>query len=144
MATALSLLIFFCVKDSYSVEYANHCRSGVRKYCEPHIWMPDYTENELFSYLKARKPQSLETYLVGMVNKQLGQMLLKECNIGKLSRNSADLEDFEIERVVKKLKNLCFTVTGKMPWENAQLTMGGICLSEISQKTMESKKVKGL
>ena len=70
-------------------------------------------------------------------------MLLKECDIGKLSRNSAGLEDFEIEKAVKKLKNLCFTVTGKMPWENAQITKGGICLSEISQKTMESKKVRG-
>ena len=105
--------------------------------------MPDYSEKELFSYLKTRKPQSLETYLVGIVAKQLGQMLLKECNIGKLSRNSASLEDFEIEKIVEKLKNLQFTVKGKMPWENAQITKGGISLSEVSTKTMESKKVKG-
>ena len=105
--------------------------------------LTDYTEKELFSYLKLRKPQSLETYLVGIVAKQLGQMLLKECDIGKLSRNSGSLEDFEIEKIAKKLKNLRFTVTGKMPWENAQITKGGICLSEVFSKTMESKKVKG-
>ena len=105
--------------------------------------LPDHTEKELSSYLKMRNPQSLETFLVGIINKQLGQMLLKECDIGKLSRNSSSLEDFEIEKIVKKLKNLSFDVTGKMSWENAQITKGGISLSEISPKTMESKKVKG-
>ncbi len=105
--------------------------------------VPDYTEKELFSYLKTRKPQSLETYLVGIVNKQLGQMLLKECGIGKLSRNSGSLEDFEIEKIAEKLKNMRFTVTGKMPWDNAQITKGGICLSEVFAETMESKKVEG-
>lgn len=105
--------------------------------------MPDYTEKELFSYLSARKPQSLETYLVGTVPKQLGQMLLKECDIGKLSRNSGTLEDFEIEKIAKKLKNLRFAVTGKMAWENAQITKGGIRLSEVFSKDMQSKLVKG-
>ena len=31
-----------------------------------------------------------------------------------------------------------------MPWENAQVTSGGIERSEIDEKTMESKLVKGL
>lgn len=105
--------------------------------------MPDYSENELFEYLKERKPQKLETYLVGIINKQLGQMLLKECEIGKLSRESANLKDFEIREIAKKIKNWNFTVKGKMPWENAQITRGGIALCEVSSKTMQSKLVKG-
>ncbi len=105
--------------------------------------MPDYSENELFEYLKERKPQKLETYLVGIINKQLGQMLLKECEIGKLSRESANLKDFEIREIAKKIKNWNFTVKGKMPWGNAQTTRGGIALCEVSSKTMQSKLVKG-
>ncbi|MCR4719827.1 MAG: NAD(P)/FAD-dependent oxidoreductase [Firmicutes bacterium] len=105
--------------------------------------MPDYSEKELFEYLKTRKAQKLETYLVGIVNKQLGQMLLKECGIGKLSKNSKELKEFEIEKIAKTIKNWRFTVTGKMPWENAQVTKGGIRLSEVNSKTMESKLVKG-
>ena len=105
--------------------------------------LPDISEKELFSELKKRHNQNMETYLVGILNKQLGQMLLKDCNIGKLSRNSGDLKDFEIEKIAKKLKNWNFTVTGKMDWDNAQVTMGGIELSGINPKTMESKIVKG-
>ncbi|MBR4720602.1 MAG: NAD(P)/FAD-dependent oxidoreductase [Clostridia bacterium] len=104
--------------------------------------MPDYTEDELFEYLQKRHNQNLETYLIGMLNKPLGQMLLKECDIGKLSRKSESLEDFEIKKIAKKLKGWSFIVTGKMGWDNAQVTMGGIELSEIDSKTMESKIVK--
>ena len=105
--------------------------------------MPDYSEKELFEYFKTRRTQKMETYLVGIINKQLGQMLLKECGIGKLSRNSGELKEFEIEKIVKTIKNWRFTVTGKMPWENAQVTKGGIRLLEVNSKTMESKLVKG-
>ena len=105
--------------------------------------LPDYTEQELFEYLKARSGRKLETYLVGIINKQLGQMLLKECNIGKLSRDSSELTEAEIAKIAKKLKNWRFTVTGKMPFENAQITKGGITLSEVSEITMESKLIRG-
>ena len=105
--------------------------------------LPDYTEEELFCYLKTRSNQRLETYLVGIVNKQLGQMLLKECELGRLSRESRDLQDFEIRKIAAKIKNWHFTVIGKMPWENAQVTKGGIAVSEIFSKTMESKLVSG-
>ena len=105
--------------------------------------LPDLSEQQLFEQLKKRHNQSMETYLVGILNKQLGQMLLKECNIGKLSRKSGDLKDFEIEKIAKKLKNWDFTVTGKMGWDNAQVTMGGIELSEVNPRTMESEIVKG-
>ena len=104
--------------------------------------MPDYSEDELFRYLKNRPAQKLETYLVGVLNKQLGQMLLKECDLGKLSGNSESLEDSEIKKIAEKIKGWDFTVTGKMGWDNAQVTMGGVALSEINSKTMESKLVK--
>ena len=104
--------------------------------------LPDYTEKEIFEYLKKRPNQTLETYLVGILNKPLGQMLLKDCNIGKLSLNSSSLKDFEIKKIANKLKNWDFNITGKMGWDNAQVTMGGIDLSEINPKTMESKIVK--
>lgn len=106
--------------------------------------LPEYTENEVFQYLKMRPDQSLETYLVGIINKQLGQMLLKECGIGKLSRKSSTLSDFEVQKIADKLKNWNFTVAGKTGWDNAQVTKGGIELSEVNPNTMESKIVKGL
>lgn len=105
--------------------------------------MPDFTIDEVTEYLKKRRNQTLETYLVGILNKPLGQMLLKECDIGRLSRGSGSLEAFEVEKIAKKLKGWEFTVTDKMGWDNAQVTMGGVDLSEINPKTMESKIVRG-
>jgi len=104
----------------------------------------DMENKELFSYLKARPAQKLESYLIGILNKPLGQMLLKDCDLGKLSRNSDSLNDKELWTITDKIKNWKFIVKGKMPWENAQVTKGGILLDEVDSKTMESKIVKNL
>lgn len=106
--------------------------------------LPDYTEEEVFGILKNRPKQTMETYLIGILNKALGQFLLKECGISPLSKMSDTLRDDEIMRIAKKIKCWRFDVTGTMPWENAQVTSGGIELSELNEKTMESKLVSGL
>ena len=106
--------------------------------------LPDYTEEEVFGILKTRPKQTMETYLIGILNKALGQFLLIECGISPLSKMSDTLRDDEMMRIAKKIKSWRFDVTGTMPWENAQVTSGGIERSEIDEKTMESKLVKGL
>ena len=106
--------------------------------------LPDYTEEEVLNILKNRPNQTMETYLIGILNKALGQLLLKECGISPLSRMSKTLRDDEIMSIAKTIKSWRFLVTGTMPWENAQVTAGGIELSEINEKTMESKLTKGL
>lgn len=106
--------------------------------------LPDYTEDEVINILKARPKQTMETYLIGILNKALGQLLLKECGISPLSRMSDTLKADEIIKIAKKIKAWRFDVTGTMPWDNAQVTAGGIELSEINPETMESKLCKNL
>lgn len=106
--------------------------------------LPDMNENALSEYLEKRSSQPLSEYLVGILNKQLGQMLLKDCGFEKLSRSSADLSGAEVRRIANYIKNWRFTVSGTMPWENAQVTSGGADTSEFNPKTMESLKVSGL
>ena len=106
--------------------------------------LPDYTEDEVVKILKNRPKQTMETYLIGILNKALGQLLLKECGISPLSKMSDKLRDDEIIKIAKKIKAWRFDVTGTMPWDNAQVTAGGIELSEINPNTMESKLVKNL
>lgn len=48
------------------------------------------------------------------------------------------------ERLVNILKNLTLNITGFRPIEEAVITKGGVKLSEIDPKTMQSKLVKGL
>ena len=47
-------------------------------------------------------------------------------------------------RLVSTLKGLTYNVKGLRPVEEAIITRGGVCVDEISPKTMESKLVKGL
>lgn len=106
--------------------------------------LPQYTEAEVISILKSRPKQTLETYLTGILNKALGQMLLKECGISPLSAESDTLNISELEKIAKKIKDWRFFVMGTMPWDNAQVTSGGVELSEINPETMESRLVKNL
>jgi len=106
--------------------------------------LPDYTQDEVVKILKNKPKQTMETYLIGILNKALGQLLLKECGISPLSRMSDTLKDDEIIKIAKTIKSWRFDVTGTMPWDNAQVTSGGIELCEINPETMESKLVENL
>jgi predicted Rossmann fold flavoprotein len=106
--------------------------------------MPEYNENEVLSMLRARRGVTLENYFVGMLNKRLGQTVLKHCGIAPLSRSSDSLTDNELLRAAHAVKSLELRIEGTMSWNNAQATMGGINVREVSPSTMESKIVKGL
>ena len=136
------------------IQFNNYGISGIpvfclAKYVKPgdRVFLdllPDYTLNEVIEILRKRPIQAMETYLIGILNKALGQLLLKECGISPLSRKSDTLHFEEIEKIARMIKSWKFDVTGIMPWENAQVTSGGIKLDEVNKETMESKLVKGL
>ncbi len=106
--------------------------------------LPDYTEEQVITILKNKPKQTMETYLIGILNKALGQLLLKECGISPLSKMSDTLKNDEIIKIAKMIKSWRFDVTGTMPWDNAQVTAGGIELSEINRYTLESKLIEDL
>lgn len=106
--------------------------------------LPQYTREEVIEMLKKRPVQTMETFLIGVLNKTLAQVLLKECDIAPLSKMSYTLSDKEIEKIADKIKNWRFTAGGAMPWDSAQVTSGGIELSQVNPKTMESRLVPGL
>lgn len=50
----------------------------------------------------------------------------------------------ERKQIRHLMKNFSFRINGHRPFEEAIITAGGVSVKEISSKTMESKKVKGL
>ena len=56
----------------------------------------------------------------------------------------ADNKDLTLDNLAQKLKCWSFDITGYVGYERCVVTAGGIPLQEVSQKTMESKLVKGL
>jgi len=107
-------------------------------------FLPDYSYDDVVMLLKSRPEQTMETYLIGILNKNLSYVVLKDIGIYPLSRSSISLSFDEIKAIASALKGWRLEVTGLMSWDNAQVTAGGILLSEICNTTMESKIESGL
>ncbi len=109
---------------------------------------PEYTEKQLINMLAKRvcnmPEMALENFFVGVLNKRIGQALLKYLHIEPLSRYAATLTEKDIQRIAKTLKAWEFKITGTMSWNNAQVTKGGALVSEFDMNTMQSRLVSGL
>lgn len=110
-------------------------------------FMPKFDYNNLFTILKKRreilKNMTMEQYFNGMINKKLGQFLTKMSGIPKLSKNISELTDNEIKKICTILKKYKIKILDTNGFKNAQVTAGGIPLSEINLENLESKKTKG-
>lgn len=110
--------------------------------------LPGYTKEELEQLLQTRfetfKNRTAEELLVGILNHKLNYVLLKECNIDPVvdSKKAYRQEDFR--RLAALYKGLTCQVIQLNPFANAQVCAGGVDTSEIDDKTLESKLVKGL
>ena len=109
--------------------------------------MPQYSKQELLELLKDRKLKldgiQLEEFLTGMLNKRVGQAILKTAGL-KLSDSAAYLSLDDLDRIAELIKCLKLKVTGNTGFVNSQVTAGGISTKEIDNKTMMSKRQKGL
>ena len=110
--------------------------------------MPEYSKEEVENILYARTAmfpeRPLEEFFTGMLNKRIGQVILKVINAAPLSRTAASLDSSEIDAAAGIIKSWRFDITGTMSWNNAQVTKGGADTSEFNPDTMESKIHKGL
>ncbi|MFZ1247572.1 MAG: aminoacetone oxidase family FAD-binding enzyme, partial [Leptotrichiaceae bacterium] len=111
-------------------------------------FMPMYDYDVLLKMLEQRKSNlnymTMENFLNGIINKKLGQFLIKKSGIEKLSYKVSDLTEIQLKKIVEILKSYKIEILGTTGFKNAQVTAGGIYLDEIDMETLESKKVKGL
>lgn len=110
-------------------------------------FMPDYSLDQVESMLFRRRKQmgeiTLEEYFTGMFNKKIGQFLMKKLNILPLKREVYTLSDYEIEMLARQIKGCDFIPSGLSDMETAQVTAGGIEVSEVD-KNMQSIRLNGL
>lgn len=109
--------------------------------------MPEYTLDELCGIIKHRKEhlkeRKLEEFLSGMLNKRLGQTVIKLAGFS-LSDDVSVLNSGDIIKLAKTIKALCFAVSGNCGFESSQVTAGGLDTVAFSSTTMMSKRHKGL
>ncbi len=107
--------------------------------------MPGISLEDLKAQIKKRtenlKLRPLEEFFTGMLQKRVGQVILKQCGL-KLSDKSAVIDDNLIDRIARMIKAFDFKVLDTTGFVNSQVTAGGISTDEFFDKTMESKTYK--
>jgi predicted Rossmann fold flavoprotein len=88
--------------------------------------------------------KTVEFSLVGLINKRLIPVLLKEAGIKDLKAPVQTLSKEEREKIANILTDWRFKIRGTKGWSSAQVTAGGVNTKEIDPNTMESKIIKGL
>lgn len=109
--------------------------------------LPHMSSRDILSILLRRrdnlKSLTLENYLNGMLNKRIANCVLKASGLSPLSRSVSSLKDDELKKLCATICDFQFSVTGLGDWKNAQVTRGGILLSEFGAD-MQSLKCSGL
>ncbi|MTI79404.1 MAG: NAD(P)/FAD-dependent oxidoreductase [Firmicutes bacterium] len=112
------------------------------------LLLKDMTEgqlDELLIYRFQTQPQkSLIFNFVGLLNKQLTPVILKEAGIKDIKKPAGNVTTDERKKIVSILHNWCLKVTETRGWKSAQVTAGGVEVKDINPKTMESKLNPGL
>lgn len=109
--------------------------------------LPMMKEDALPGLLRKRRSlagRALEEYLTGLVNKRLGQTVLRAAVLTPLSRRADSLTEGELRRLAVFLKDWRIPVLGTQGLGGAQVTAGGIAVQDFDPHTLESRKVKGL
>lgn len=108
--------------------------------------LPSMPEEELLAELKERRclPLLLEDFLTGILNKRLGQQLIKLLDGRSLALPAADLTEDDLRRLARLIKALPLPVGGVTGWERAQVMAGGLALKDFDSQTLAARRWPGL
>lgn len=129
--------------------------STVSRYLKKHhdVWikldmMPekslDDVSNFIYGHLAMFSHRSISDALIGVINKKLIPILLKDIGIHDIHIPCCDLDWNYQNTLIERLKNWSFKCTGTKEFQNAQVTVGGVNTKEVNPKTLESKLIKDL
>lgn len=110
--------------------------------------LPSYSKEDLEDFLECHfallSHRPIINALVGVINKKIIPILLKECGITNLQMPCYELSWKEKMKLVNTLKSWKFTCTGTNDFNQAQVTVGGVNTKDINYETLESKLVPNL
>ncbi len=105
-------------------------------------------ESPPLDMLKARRQllggRPVEHFLTGLVNRRLGQVLLRLSCTGPMGRPSCELTDFELENLAQVCSDWPIEVIGTQGLDSAQVAAGGVRTDQFDPLTLEAKKMPGL
>ena len=109
--------------------------------------LPDYTDEQIKNEIHARVQRDPDApaseIFTGMFHKNLGLAILKASGVMP-SLPCKDISDKEIKSICRHISDWRFTCEESRDFKKAQVTAGGVRLSEIDPRTFESKRHRGL
>jgi len=109
---------------------------------------PDTEENALdkriLKLFEKNPNKELKNILPEFLQKNLSKEILNLPDIKLTERKANSLSKEERKKLVKKLKNLQFEITGTLGMDKAVIADGGIVLEEVNFKNMTSKNFSNL
>lgn len=110
--------------------------------------MPDLSKENLIKFLENHwgifSYRSVLNSFVGLINKKMIPILLKEASISNIHKPCYELDWNEKQNIFTLLKNWTFEVCDTNSFKNSQVTAGGINTVEVNPNTLESNLVKNL
>ncbi|KZL93049.1 NAD(P)/FAD-dependent oxidoreductase [Clostridium magnum] len=110
--------------------------------------MPDLSKENLIEFLENHwgifSYRSVLNSFVGLINKKIIPILLKEASISNIHKPCYELDWNEKQNIFTLLKNWTFEVCDTNSFKNSQVTAGGINTVEVNPNTLESNLVKNL
>lgn len=109
--------------------------------------MPDKSPQALEAELRGRlamlSTRTTDEFFTGMMNKRLGQVIIKAAGY-RLNTPVSALDKNAAQKFAALIKNFRFTVTGNTGFINSQVTSGGLDTEQFDPETMMSREYKGL
>ncbi|MBE6030048.1 MAG: aminoacetone oxidase family FAD-binding enzyme [Clostridiales bacterium] len=137
--TGISGICVFNISRFVKVEEGETIKDLSGKYEVVIDFMPEYEFTEALEIIKSQASccNEIKDALVTVIDEKLIPVIIK-----KARKIYGQIDD--AEKVAMVLKEFKCSVKGAGGWKNAQVTSGGVKLSEICKDTMESKLVQGL
>lgn len=109
----------------------------------------DFSEQYSFEHIvylleRARsRPREVQDIALGIVPKRVAQQLIKAAAEVNLTSPASGLSDRDIKKIASAVKGMRLGAESTLSWDNAQVTAGGVPLSEIYTHTFQSKICAG-
>jgi predicted Rossmann fold flavoprotein len=110
--------------------------------------MPGRSIDDLHNFFEAHwamvSHRTVLESFIGVINKKLAPILLKEAGIQDIHKPCYSLEWKEKSSIINLLKNWTFKCVGTNGFDGAQVTAGGVNTKDVDHKTLQSNLVKNL
>lgn len=124
---------------------SRHANKLLSQNMNPYVlinFLPFIEEREISNWLSERisimEDATIENLLEGILNYKLMNLILKLTNIDK-DKKISKTHFNEFDKLFTKIQNFRVDITTSNSYDASQVCMGGVPLTEINTKTMESK-----